>query len=46
VAAAAKSQNLALQGDDLAELSALAQRALERVDARRLCKLHSLDELR
>ena len=43
---AATSQRLALQGADLAELSALAQRLLEGVDRRRWCALRSFDEVR
>lgn len=46
VSAAADTQRLRTQGDDLAELSAFAQRLLDSQPRERWCKLKSLDEVR
>lgn len=46
VHAAANAQRLRAQGDDLAELSAFAQRLLDSQPRERWCKLKTLDEIR
>jgi hypothetical protein len=46
VSAAAETQKMRTQGNDVAELSALAQRLLESQSRERWCKLKSLDDIR
>lgn len=46
VSTAADTQRLRTQGDDLAELSAFAQRLVDSQPRERWCKLKSLDEVR
>jgi hypothetical protein len=46
ITAAASAQRLRTQGDDVAELSALAQRLLDSQPRERWCALKSLDDIR